>query len=341
MIPGSPQRLLSFAANLPFFRLEGRAALELTERAWRLGDPARTRTLTERNAQAMAKTMAGDPSGPALLVELAREARKDLQIGHQMGAAVGWPLVWVEEYDAARACSPGPSVCSGQVARCRHLPQSLIELAELDFRVGRWVPALAGAHEAMELFEETGSGPSSASRRARSLGWRLRWAGTTSAGATRRRASQPTLSRGSCSRVRWQAPRSGSSELGRGDPEAAMVALEPVERTVREGGLGEPWLLQWAPDLIEACSHAGRTERAAEILDTFEHQARGTGCISALAAAARCRGIFALDDAFEAHFEAALELHDRVPTPFERGRTSSPTARGYAALRAGRRRASG
>ena len=31
--------LLSFAANLPVFRLEGAAAVELTERAWRLGDP--------------------------------------------------------------------------------------------------------------------------------------------------------------------------------------------------------------------------------------------------------------------------------------------------------------
>ena len=313
--------LLSFAANLPFFRLEGRAALELTERAWRLGDPARTRTLTERNAQAMAKTMAGDPSGPALLVELAREARKDLQTGHQMGAAVGWPLVWVEEYDAARALLTWAVGVQRSGGSLRHLPQSLIELAELDFRVGRWVPALAGAHEAMELFEETGQRTE--------LGFAEGTIARMEAALGRddecRRHVQAGLAADAESGLLLAGALAGAAlgllELGRGDPEAAMVALEPVERTVREGGLGEPWLLQWAPDLIEACSHAGRTERAAEILDTFEHQARGTGRISALAAAARCRGILALDDAFEAHFEAALELHDRVPTPFERGRS--------------------
>ena len=72
----------------------------------------------ERNAYALAKTMAGDVTGPALLVELALEAGKDVETGHQMGAAVGWPLVWVEEYASRAPCSPGPLGCSGRAARC-------------------------------------------------------------------------------------------------------------------------------------------------------------------------------------------------------------------------------
>jgi DNA-binding CsgD family transcriptional regulator len=113
----------------------------------------------------------------------------------------------------------------------------------------------------------------------------------------------------------------GLLELGRGDPDAAIVALEPVERIVEEGKLGEPWLVQWAPDLIEAYSRVGRADEAASVLETFERQAQATIRISAQAAAARCRGLLAPDDAFEGLFDAALALHELVPTPFERGRT--------------------
>ena len=72
--------LLSFAANLPVFRLEGFAAVELTERAWRLGDPTRPRTPAERSAYALAKTMAGDvsrPGAPRRARTGSREGRRD------------------------------------------------------------------------------------------------------------------------------------------------------------------------------------------------------------------------------------------------------------------------
>jgi DNA-binding CsgD family transcriptional regulator len=113
----------------------------------------------------------------------------------------------------------------------------------------------------------------------------------------------------------------GLLELGLGDPVAAIVALEPVEKILREGAIGEPWLVQWAPDLIEAYVRAGRSDRAVGVLDRFEAQARATNRLSALAAAARCRGLLATDDAYEASFVAALVYHEQVPTPFERART--------------------
>ena len=319
--PALAAALLSFAANLPFFRLEGPAAVELTERAWNLGDPTRARTPTERNAYALAKTMAGDAAGPVLLVELALEAGKDVETGHQMGAAVGWPLVWVEEYAVARTLltwAVGVQRAGGSLL---HLPQSLIELSELDFRVGRWVPALAGAYEAIALFEETaqqtelGFAQATTARIEAALGH----------DEDCRRRVQLGFAADAASGLLMASAYAGAAlgflELGRSEPESAIAALEPVERIVHESGLGEPWVLQWAPDLIEACSHAGRTDRAAEVLDAFELQAKATGRISALAAAARCRGLLAPDDAFEPLFDVALELHDLVPTPFERGRT--------------------
>jgi DNA-binding CsgD family transcriptional regulator len=313
--------LLSFAANLPVFRLEGAAAVELTERAWKLGDPTRPRMPAERNAYALAKTMAGDVTGPALLLELAHEAGKDVHTGHQMGAAVGWPLVWVEEYTVARTLLTWAVGVQRSGGSLRHLPQSLIELAELDFRVGRWVPALAGAYEAIGLFEETAQRTE--------LGFAQATIARMEAALGRdeecRRRAQAGFAADAASGLLLASVLAGAAlgllELGRGDPEAAIVALEPVERIVREGRLGEPWLIQWAPDLIEACSRVGRNERATEVLGTFERQAQATGRVSAQAAAARCRGLLAPDDAFEGPFDAALALHALMPTPFERGRT--------------------
>ena len=333
--PALAATLLSFAANLRFFRLEAAAAVELTERAWRLGDSGRLRAPPERNGYALARTMAGDPTGPALLLDLAREAGKDVEAGHQLGAAVGWPLVWVEEYATARTLLTWAVGVQRSGGSLLHLPQSLIELAELDFRVGRWVPALAGAYEAIALFEETSQRTELAAAQATTA----RIEAALGRDEDCRRRVQAAVAADAASGLLLASAYAGAAlgllELGRGDPEAAIVALEPVERIVHEGGLGEPWLVQWAPDLVEACSHAGRTERAVAVLDGFERQARATGRISALAAAARCRGILAPDGAFEQRFVDAIELHDRVPTPFERARTE--LAWGERLRRAGRR----
>ncbi len=51
----------------------------------------------------------------------------------------------------------------------------------------------------------------------------------------------------------------------------------------------------------------------------------------------RCRGLMADDDAFEEHFAAALALHARTPTPFERARTELCLGRAQTAGAAGAR----
>ena len=197
-----------------------------------------------------------------------------METGHQMGAALGWPLVWVEEYAVARTLLTWAVGVQRSGGSLLHLPQSLIELAELDFRVGRWVPALAGAYEAIALFEETaqrtelGFAQATIARMEAALGR------TRSAAGERRRASPPTPRPGLLLASVLAGAALGLLELGRGDPDAAIVALEPVERIVEEGKLGEPWLVQWAPDLIEAYSRVGSADRAAEVLGTFERQAQ-------------------------------------------------------------------
>ena len=88
--PALAAALLSFAANLPVFRLEGSCRRRVDGARVEAGRSRRGRGRRPSGTPtALAKTMAGDPAGPALLVELALEARKDVENGHQMGAAVG------------------------------------------------------------------------------------------------------------------------------------------------------------------------------------------------------------------------------------------------------------
>jgi len=79
--------------------------------------------------------------------------------------------------------------------------------------------------------------------------------------------------------------------------------------------------VQWAPDLIEAQVRSGHVDDARAALDDFEEQARSTGRVWALAAAARCRGLLAPCDAFDEPFVEARERHESTPTPFEVART--------------------
>jgi DNA-binding CsgD family transcriptional regulator len=317
---GGAAGMLALAANLPAFRLEAQATVELAERAWALGDAARPRTTRERVARALGRTMVGDATGVELLIELAGEIMATPS-GHTQTSAVGWPLVWVEEYELARTMLSWAAGVQRTGGALRHLPQSLHPLAELDFRTGRWVPALAEAYEAIGLSEETGQ----PAERGFACATAARIEAALGRAEDCRRHVVEAIAADDASGLLWATAYGGAAfgllELGLGNPEGAIAALEPVERIVREGEVGEPWIVQWAPDLIEACSHAGRHDRAEATLEELEAQARATGRVSALAAAARCRGILAPDRLYEAFFATALELHERVPTPFERART--------------------
>jgi len=324
--------MLSLAANLPLYRLQARTTLDLMERASMLGDPTRPRMLIERLTTALGSTMAG--GAPGTLVALAREL-ESTPGGHRQISAVGWPLVWVEEYDAARATLTWALDLLRTSGALRYLPRSLHVLAELDFRIGRWVPALAEAYEAIDLFEET--------RQPTDRGFACATAARVEAALGRDAESRENAAEafaadgasGLLVATAYASAALGLLELGRGDAEAAIAALAPVEQIVRDGEVGEPWLVQWAPDLIEACSHVGDVARATDALETFELQARAAGRVSALAAAARCRGILAPDDGYDEAFAVAVELHGRVPTPFERARTE--LAWGERLRRSGRR----
>jgi DNA-binding CsgD family transcriptional regulator len=86
-------------------------------------------------------------------------------------------------------------------------------------------------------------------------------------------------------------------------------------------GMRHPYVVPWAPDLIEAYVRTDRMGDAKELLDEFQRSAQRTGNNWARAAAARCAGLLSTGRASLSHFEQALRLHSAGATPFEEART--------------------
>ena len=112
----------------------------------------------------------------------------------------------------------------------------------------------------------------------------------------------------------------GLLELGLGQVSAALEALEPVAEFTNRLGLKEPHVLRTAPDLIEAYTRSDRRQAAETALTRLTEQAHHTGGRWAMAAAQRCQGMLAPDDAFESSFAASLET-DAGGSSFDRART--------------------
>jgi DNA-binding CsgD family transcriptional regulator len=235
-----------------------------------------------------------------------------------------WPagqaFIWLEEHDKARTVFTRVT----ETARARSvpslLPYTLTGLAELDFRTGAWARAYANAAEAVALARET--------EQPTALAFALATLARVEAGQGReddcrahvteaRDLAEPGVGAASV----FAVAALGLLELGLGRSDEALPPLEHVASEARIHELAEPTVFESAPDLVEAYARAGRRDEAARTLAGLEVQAEASASSWALAAAARCRGLLAADDAFEADFARALELEEAIGSPFERGRT--------------------
>jgi DNA-binding CsgD family transcriptional regulator len=116
----------------------------------------------------------------------------------------------------------------------------------------------------------------------------------------------------------------GLIELSVGRPDAAAAALGPLVEFLRGEHIVEPGTARVVPDQIEALIALGDLDGAAELTDWFATSTAHLRRPSALAAAARCRGLLLaergdVDGAFE-QLERAVELSEDSPVPLERGR---------------------
>jgi DNA-binding CsgD family transcriptional regulator len=231
------------------------------------------------------------------------------------------PFLWLEEYDRARRSLA--RVVAQARAQCAPgaLVYPLCHLSEADLRMGRWAAAYANAAEAVQVATELGFTSDAG------LVWALICLGWVEAGLGREQdcrkhvaAALEAFDPPSTTLAGYAQSVLGLLALGLGRSTEAVQRLVQVAQWCDREGAIEPAVLKFAPDLIEAYARSGARAEAEAALATFEALPARTRRTWARATAARCRGILAGRD-FDEHFEEALRLHERTPTPFDRART--------------------
>ena len=113
--------------------------------------------------------------------------------------------------------------------------------------------------------------------------------------------------------------------LSAGDVSTAATHLRDASSGSEAAGYGEPGVVRYAGDEIEALLACNDIDAARESLERLERRARQRDRPWAIAIANRCQALFAaasgdLDRAVEIAL-ATIPLHDRVEQPLERART--------------------
>ena len=229
-------------------------------------------------------------------------------------------LTWIEEYELCRRFLRRMIDAARERSALAFLPYALASLSELDYRTGNLPAAYAGAAEAIRIAEETGQTTTHA--------FGLVCAARVEAAQGREEPCREhatealeIMPHGIGSISAYSLSALALLELGSGRSDEAIGLLEQLAARAGARGLGEPAVIQWAPDLVEAYVRSGRDEDARSALAAFEAQADGTERNWALAASARCRGLLSTEEELDGHFERAIELHRKTPTPFELART--------------------
>jgi DNA-binding CsgD family transcriptional regulator len=224
------------------------------------------------------------------------------------------------------------------VARARTaagtLPQLLTYIGIGQAASGRLIEGAASFDEAVRLARETGQRTMLAGALAR-LAWVDARRGR--ADAARAHAGEAlgiAVELGAHLFEIWALLALGELELIRGDAGAALRRYEELEGALARRGFADADLSP-APERVELLLRTGRREQAAAVAEQFAGEAAAKGQPWAMARAARCHALLAVDDELEARFEEALELHARTPDGFEAARTW--LAYGARLRRAGRR----
>jgi DNA-binding CsgD family transcriptional regulator len=329
--------MMTMAAVQPLFEAgETATGLELARRGHALSELAGLPPMPAGLPLAMALLLSNErPTARPMLdgaVAWLDQADDPWALGPVLIFGIGQAFMWMEEHEVARR------LMERGIAQCRAwsapglLPYGLLCLCELEFRDGRWAHAYAAGAEAVRLSDETGQ--------INDIAYSLAVLARVEAGLGRESDCRAHLTRALeiIDRLGAEIVRGyvgstlGLLELGLGRGEEAVAALEAVAGFLGERPAGDPAVLQWPPDLVEAQVRLGRREDAERVLETFEASARHSGSRWATAAAARCRGLLAPDDAMEEPFAAALG-YDQMP--FEAARTR--LVLGERLRRAGRR----
>jgi DNA-binding CsgD family transcriptional regulator len=202
------------------------------------------------------------------------------------------------------------------------LPFQLSWLAQEQWRGGNWTAAYSNADDAVALATETG--------------WRTELpnslatlatieAGLGRAGDCRAHAAQAVSLAGQAGAdvvAAHAAVALTLLELGTGAAGQAAQHADVVRRFAGTHGIGDPVLLSWAGDAVEAYVAAGQPDHARAAYDILLAEAEQSLRPTEMAVAARCRGLLAgRDDDAEEAFATALRRHAEARQPFQEART--------------------
>jgi DNA-binding CsgD family transcriptional regulator len=233
--------------------------------------------------------------------------------------------LWTDELDAAR------STLTDIEKRCRDggdegsLAVILFMLALLECWAGAWSEAGLYADESGTITVWTGQQP----YRALALSVKALVEAHRGQEQAARTAAEEGLELARQSGLKqagqFNLSALGFLELSLGNAEATDRLLRPLAEGALDAGIGEPGMLRFLPDEIEALIALGEAERARSLLQPFLARSEKLGRSWALAAAERARGLLAasqgeLPEALAA-FDRALEYHAALEEPFELGRT--------------------
>jgi DNA-binding CsgD family transcriptional regulator len=244
----------------------------------------------------------------------------------------GWPEVhlalaelWSDGHHEAAVTYRRLIDCAATRGDDGSIPAFLNDLALAEYLVGRWPDAETTATEALELSLQSGERPQQA------MAFAVRARVEASTGRDREARADAHAALGLAGERAMAMARIQSVtalallDLSHHRPHDAAERLRALRERLLSAGLGEPGAIGFVVDEIEALVALARYAAAAELVEWLEARGRALDRASALAAAARGRGMLAAArgerDGAIAAFQRALLEHDRVAMPFERART--------------------
>ena len=202
------------------------------------------------------------------------------------------------------------------------LPFQLSWLALELWRGGSWSAAYSNAHDAVALAEETGWHTELPNSLVALATIEAGMGRSESCAAHAARAIALSKQAGVTVVEARAATALALLDLGSGNAAEAVRHLQFVREFADRQGLGDPVLLNWAGDLVEALDRVGEPDHARAVCEVVTTEAERTRRPTELAVAARCRGLLAeSEQAAEDAFADALAKHAQATQPFQEART--------------------
>jgi DNA-binding CsgD family transcriptional regulator len=233
--------------------------------------------------------------------------------------------IHADELDAARAQLVKDLKVSEDLGDEAQLARTLTRLATVEVKVGDWPLAERHFERLADIIDQ----PGRAGVRRWALAIRAEFHALKGRVEEARADLAVALDAERTQDNAWETARSlavrGFLELSLGSLESARADFDAVEEIESGIGLQEPRLLRHQANRIETLGALGRLDDANVALAVLERRGEATGGAWAQAVAGRCRGLLSaaagdLDPAVAA-LDGAVVAHERLPIPFELGRT--------------------